>query len=55
MPFVIAYDIADPRRLRRVARFWERHAIRCQKPLEGIARGRVLPLEPRCVIAEPAT
>lgn len=94
MPFVIAYDISDPRRLRRVARFLERRAMRCQKsvfllraspqrvealldellplldpsqdavqawelapgqPLEGIARGRVLPLEPPCIVADPAT
>jgi len=31
MHFLIAYDIADPRRLRRVARRLERHALRCQK------------------------
>lgn len=31
MLFLIAYDIADPRRLRRVARRLERHALRCQK------------------------
>ena len=29
--YLVAYDIADPRRLRRVARFWERHAVRRQK------------------------
>jgi CRISPR-associated protein Cas2 len=29
--FLIAYDIADPARLRRVARFMERRAHRCQK------------------------
>lgn len=29
--YVIAYDIASPRRLRRVARVLERHAIRTQK------------------------
>ncbi len=93
MPFLIAYDISNPRRLRRVARFLQRRAIRCQKsvfllrasrqrvetlldellplldpsqdavqawelapgqPLEGIARGCVLPLEPPCVVAHPA-
>lgn len=31
MHFIIAYDIADPRRLQRVARFMERRAVRCQK------------------------
>lgn len=31
MDFLVAYDIADPKRLRRVARFLERHALRCQK------------------------
>lgn len=31
MDFLIAYDIADPRRLRRVARFFEKRAVRCQK------------------------
>jgi CRISPR-associated protein Cas2 len=29
--YVVAYDIADPRRLRRVARVMERRAVRCQK------------------------
>ena len=31
MKYIMAYDIADPRRLRRVARYFEKHAIRCQK------------------------
>lgn len=31
MTFIIAYDIADPKRLNRVARFMERWAIRSQK------------------------
>ncbi len=31
MYYLIAYDIADPRRLQRVARTMERHALRCQK------------------------
>jgi CRISPR-associated protein Cas2 len=31
MPYLIAYDIAQPRRLRRIARLLERHAFRCQK------------------------
>jgi CRISPR-associated protein Cas2 len=31
MRFLIAYDIADPARLRRVARRLERLALRCQK------------------------
>lgn len=30
MAFLIAYDISHPRRLRRVARLLERHAVRCQ-------------------------
>jgi CRISPR-associated protein Cas2 len=30
MLFLLAYDIADPRRLRRVARFLEKRALRCQ-------------------------
>jgi CRISPR-associated protein Cas2 len=28
--FLIAYDVSHPRRLRRVARLLERHAVRCQ-------------------------
>jgi CRISPR-associated protein Cas2 len=28
--FVIAYEISDPKRLRRVARVLERRAVRCQ-------------------------
>jgi len=31
MYFLVAYDISDPKRLQRVARFMERRAIRCQK------------------------
>jgi CRISPR-associated endonuclease Cas2 len=31
MLYLVAYDIADPRRLKRVARFLERRALRCQK------------------------
>ena len=31
MPYLVAYDIADPRRLQRVARFLERRALRLQK------------------------
>jgi len=31
MRYVVAYDIASPRRLRRVARLLEKHALRCQK------------------------
>ncbi len=31
MTYIIAYDIASPRRLRRVAKVLERYALRCQK------------------------
>jgi CRISPR-associated endonuclease Cas2 len=31
MHYLIAYDICEPRRLRRVARCLEKYAIRCQK------------------------
>jgi CRISPR-associated endonuclease Cas2 len=31
MHYLVAYDIAEPRRLRRVARFMEKRALRCQK------------------------
>ena len=31
MDFIVAYDIADPRRLQRVCRRLEKHAMRCQK------------------------
>lgn len=31
MKYVVAYDIANPRRLRRVARVMEKWATRCQK------------------------
>ena len=31
MRYLLAYDIADPARLRRVARFLEKRALRCQK------------------------
>lgn len=31
MRFLIAYDIADPKRLRQLALFLERHAVRVQK------------------------
>lgn len=31
MQFIVAYDIADPRRLRRVARLLERRGVRLQK------------------------
>jgi CRISPR-associated endonuclease Cas2 len=31
MTYLVAYDIADPRRLARVARAMERHGQRCQK------------------------
>ena len=31
MRFMVAYDITAPRRLRKVARLLEKHALRCQK------------------------
>jgi CRISPR/Cas system-associated endoribonuclease Cas2 len=31
MSFLVAYDIADPRRLQRLGRFMERRALRLQK------------------------
>jgi len=31
MKFLVAYDICCPKRLRRVARCLEKHAVRCQK------------------------
>ncbi len=31
MDYLIAYDIADPRRLQRTARLLEKRALRCQK------------------------
>lgn len=31
MKYVICYDICHPRRLQRVGRFWEKHALRRQK------------------------
>ena len=31
MNYLIAYDICEPGRLRRVARLLEKHAVRCQK------------------------
>ena len=31
MRYLVAYDIAHPRRLQRVARHLERRAVRCQK------------------------
>jgi CRISPR-associated endonuclease Cas2 len=42
MRWLIAYDIASPKRLRRVARWMERHALRCQRSVfwyEGDAAG----------------
>ncbi len=39
MPYLIAYDIANPRRLRRVARLLEKHATRCQKSVFLIRAG----------------
>lgn len=31
MAYLVAYDISDPKRLRRVAKAMVRHALRCQK------------------------
>lgn len=44
MHFVVAYDIADPKRLRKVARAMERGAIRCQKSV-FVFRGDVSGLQ----------
>lgn len=30
MPWLVAYDIADPRRLQRLGRFMQKRALRCQ-------------------------
>ncbi|HPM82088.1 MAG TPA: CRISPR-associated endonuclease Cas2 [Candidatus Anammoximicrobium sp.] len=46
--YLIAYDIASPQRLRRVARYLEKHAIRCQKSV-FVFDG---PPERLCVIME---
>jgi CRISPR-associated endonuclease Cas2 len=40
MTYLIAYDIADPTRLRRVARYLERRAVRCQKSVFLFRGGR---------------
>ena len=42
--FVVAYDIADERRLRRVARIMERYALRAQRSV-FLFRGSVSELE----------
>ncbi len=42
--FVVAYDIADPRRLQRVARVMERYALRTQRSV-FLFRGTVRELE----------
>jgi CRISPR-associated protein Cas2 len=44
MKYLIAYDIAEPRRLRRVARYLEQHALRCQKSvfLANVTRREVV-------------
>lgn len=44
MFFVVAYDIANPQRLRRVARVMERLATRCQKSV-FIFRGNLAELQ----------
>jgi CRISPR-associated protein Cas2 len=44
MLFLIAYDIADPKRLRRVARAMEKWGTRCQKSV-FILRGSIVRLE----------
>jgi CRISPR-associated protein Cas2 len=48
MLYLVAYDIADPRRLQRVARQMTRHALRCQKSVflyRGTREGLVAVLE----------
>jgi|SRR5947209_8391024 len=47
MTYLVAYDIAHPRRLQRVAHFLERRAVRCQKSVflftgDATAVGRLL-------------
>lgn len=44
MRYLVCYDIAQPRRLRRVARILERHALRCQKSV-FLFRGTVRELD----------
>lgn len=52
MHFVVAYDIANPRRLRRVARLLEKRATRCQKSV-FIFRGEVKELQALLDEVEP--
>src|SRR5204862_195561 len=59
MHYLVAYDITDPRRLQRVARFLEKRALRCQKSvflfagdaaqLAALLAGRYQPAAPRWV------
>ena len=44
MQYVVAYDIANPQRLRRIARVMERRATRCQKSV-FIFRGNAVGLQ----------
>jgi CRISPR-associated endonuclease Cas2 len=57
MHFLVAYDIADPKRLRRVARCMERRAIRCQKSVfwfDGTADALARLLEEVRPLIDPA-
>ena len=56
-PYLIAYDIAHPRRLRRVARLLEKHAIRCQKSVfvfHGTSQRLASVLDQVAALIEPA-
>ena len=52
MQFLIAYDVCEPKRLQRLARFLEKHAVRCQKSV-FLFRGSTARL--KRVVQEAAT
>lgn len=57
MHYLIAYDICHPRRLRRVARYLEKSAIRCQKSVfvfDGSAERLRQVLDGVAALIEPA-
>ncbi|MBI3467752.1 MAG: CRISPR-associated endonuclease Cas2 [Planctomycetes bacterium] len=56
MLYLVAYDIADPGRLRRVARFLERRSVRCQKSVylfEGTAQQLASLLDQAATFLDP--